>query len=145
VQQRPGENEESTTVGIATSSFTDAEILYFHVHLCTGVSLTINSGFVQIIEETECDFHTSEEERENNLIDTHHEEQYGRPSSYEDLNLSSSEDDEFWLEEVLHAPTVETGGGLLGSLGEDAYFNRAEERRDANEDQCLAEAAAALL
>jgi hypothetical protein len=140
-------------MGIATSSFTNAEILYFHVHLSTGVSLTINSGFIQIIQEPQSEIHTSEEEREDNLIDTQYEEQYGRPSSCEDLDLSSSEEDEFWPEELLHAPaaealhatTVPMGGGGTRSAEEDASINREEEKGDVDEAQHLAEAAVALL
>jgi hypothetical protein len=71
--------------------------------------LTINADFVQMIEEIEGETHTSEEDRENNVIHTQHQEQYGHPSSCEDLDSS---EDEFWPEEVLHAPTQEMEGGF---------------------------------
>jgi hypothetical protein len=43
--------------------------MMYRVHLSTGVSFTINAGFVQIIDDNEGD-KTSEEERENNIIDS---------------------------------------------------------------------------
>ena len=95
MQEIPGKNEQNAIVGIATNSFTDAKIMYFCVHLSTCVFLTINSRFVQIIEEIESDTNTSEEDRENNLIDTQEEEQNGRPLSCEDLDSSAFEEYDF--------------------------------------------------
>jgi hypothetical protein len=43
LQQRLGEDEQKATVGIAISSFSDARIMYFCVHLSIGASLTISS------------------------------------------------------------------------------------------------------
>jgi hypothetical protein len=94
--------EYGETIGIATSFLIDAGSMMYRMHLSTGVSFTINAGFVQIIDKNEGN-KTSEEERKNNIIDSHEYEQYGHPSSYE--NPSSSEEEMFWLEEVLHAPT----------------------------------------
>jgi hypothetical protein len=70
LQQRLGEDEQKATVGIAISSFSDARIMYFCVHLSIGASLTISSWFVQIIEQNEERIDISEEERENTLIDS---------------------------------------------------------------------------
>lgn len=112
-------------MGIPTNSFTDAEIIYFCIHLSTCVSLTISSGFVQIIEEIEGDTNTSEEDRENNLIDTQEEEQNGHPLSCEDLDSSAFEEYDFWPQEVLYAPTKDTGRQFHENTSEEGEMRGA--------------------
>jgi hypothetical protein len=103
LQIRVGEDERASIVGIATSSFSDGGTMYFCVHLSTGASLTINSGFVQIIEQNRSELDTSEEERDYHIYEEQEHEQFGRPSSCADPISSSSEEEDLWPEELLHA------------------------------------------
>jgi hypothetical protein len=51
LQIQCGQDELGTTIGIATSSFRDARILYYRVHHSIGAIFTINSGFVKILQQ----------------------------------------------------------------------------------------------
>jgi hypothetical protein len=102
-----------------------------------------------MIEEIEGETHTSEEDRENNVIHTQHQEQYGHPSSCEDLDSS---EDEFWPEEVLHAPTQEMEGGFDDNSREGSEMQsggvgstRGDGGLMATEVEYLADITAALL
>jgi hypothetical protein len=93
LQIQGGQDDQGTTIGIATSNFNDAGILYYRVHLPTGAIFTINSGFVKILQQNEEDIDTSEEERDHN-IDREEHELHGRPSSCEDPISTCSEEEE---------------------------------------------------
>jgi hypothetical protein len=62
LQFRCEQDQLGTTIGIAISAFSDAGILYNRMHLSTGAIFTINSGFMEILQQNEGDIHTSEEE-----------------------------------------------------------------------------------
>jgi hypothetical protein len=103
--------------------------MMYRVHLSIGVSLTINSGFVQLIEENKGEYHTSEESRDNN-IDSQDQEQYGRTSSCEAPHSTSSDDGNSWPPEMLYIEKYIQGAiheEHLQSQGHIARFRGREE------------------
>ena len=74
----------------------------YRVHLSTGHFLTINAGFVHIIEENNSGFFISDKEREGNVFDSQDLEQYEHLLSCEDPNSTSTEDGNSWLLELLY-------------------------------------------